>query len=508
MKPRTYVSSAPSPGAMRVRRFTDRKLVEPLYYRARHCCSGIIVAPFGKGVDNVVSGMKERVYYVDSLGNRPPPCLRKWEELAPLVVEAASYVGPSNRVSGSEFIATRSGSKRKMYMRAREELMTKPVPLHKLAELSFFTKTESTMWNKQQVPRIVSPRSFGFNYLLGKYLRPVEHRVFDALARVVGTDVCVAKGLTQLQKGSLIAAKLRPGRVCVGLDASRFDQTIGRELLLAEHHLYKLLYKGDKLLPCLLRCQLHNRGVARCRDGVVHADIGAMRCSGDQNTSLGNCIISCLLAKLYFVEHGIEGDILNDGDDLLMFLPEEQLSVLSDLTEWYERWGLRMKVEPPARIPEEVEFCQSRPVWTEKGYLLVRNWWKAFNTDFSGGPRIKLMSDYLVHLRNVGVCGLALAAGVPMHQAMYQAAVRHGMTGKMTADVAGLYYQARIEWASGACARSAPIHWRTRDSFWMAFGVSPTQQEAIEGWFATAEFSRESMSEHQLEFNCLIEKLV
>lgn len=488
-----------------MRRFTNRKLQEPLFYRAHHCCSGIDVAPFGKGVDNVVSGMKERVYYVDSLGSKPPPCVRKWEELLPLVEEVARCVGYSSRVSGNEFIATRSGSKRLMYARARDELMTRPVPLPTLAQLSFFTKTESTVWNKKQVPRIVSPRSFGFNYLLGKYLRPIEHRVFSALASVVGTDVCVAKGLTQLQKGELIAGKLKPGYVCVGLDASRFDQTIGRELLLAEHALYKLCYKGDGLLSALLRCQLHNKGVARCRDGIVYADIGAMRCSGDQNTSLGNCIISCLLAKLFFIESGIEdGDILNDGDDLLMFLPESCLHRLEGLSCWYNRWGLRMKVEPVARIPEEVEFCQSRPVWTPRGYLLVRNWQKACNTDFSGGPRIADMRDYLVHLRNVGVCGLALAAGVPIHQAMYMAAIRHGKTGKMTPEVAGLHYQARIEWAGGACARFTPVHWRTRDSFWMAFGVSPAQQEAIEGWFATSGFSRESISEDQREYNCLL----
>lgn len=463
------------------------------------------MAPFGKGVDNVVSGMKERVFWIDAEGATPPPCLRKWGELSSLIDDVSRHVGPSNRVSGNEFIATRSGSKRRMYQRARDELMAKPTPLTKLAELSFFTKTESTLWNKQQVPRIVSPRSFGFNYLLGKYLRPIEHRVFEALATLFGTDVCVAKGLTQLMKGELIARKLKPGFVCVGLDASRFDQTIGRELLLAEHQIYKHCYQGDHLLASLLRCQLRNRGVARCRDGVVHADIGAMRCSGDQNTSLGNCIVSCLLAKLYFLEHNISGsDVLNDGDDLLMFIPESELPKLSDLTAWYADWGLRMKVEAPARVPEEVEFCQSRPVWTERGWLLVRNWMKAFNTDFAGGMKISRMEDYLVHMRNVGLCGLAMAAGVPMHQAMYSNAVRHGITGKFTEELGGLHYQARIEWAGGACARPTSIHWRTRESFWKAFGVSPPQQQAIERWFDESVFSRESIVESKYEFeNCL-----
>lgn len=488
-----------------MRRFTNRKFKDPVYFRAGHCCSGIPVAPFGKGVDNVVSGMKERVFWIDSEGSTPPPCMRKWEDLSCLINDVSGYVGPSSRVSGGDFIATRSGSKRKMYQQAREDLMAKPTPLTELAKLSFFTKTESTLWNKQQVPRIVSPRSFGFNYLLGKYLRPIEHKIFDALAALFNTNVCVAKGLTQLAKGNLIADKLKPGYVCVGLDASRFDQTIGRQLLMAEHQIYKLCYSGDKLLASLLRCQLHNKGVARCRDGIVHADIGAMRCSGDQNTSLGNCIVSCLLAKLYFLEHNIvDGDVLNDGDDLLMFIPKSELPKLADLTSWYSEWGLRMKVEDFAEEPEDVEFCQSKPVWTERGYLLVRNWKKAFNTDFAGGMKIARMEDYLVHMRNVGLCGLAMAAGVPMHQAMYSSAVRHGRTGKFTTELGGLHYQARIEWASGACARPIPICWRTRDSFWKAFGVSPSQQTAIERWFDESVFCRESISGSQYEYQNLL----
>jgi hypothetical protein len=76
---------------------------------------------------------------------------------------------------------------------------------------------------------------------------------------------------------------------------------------------------------------------------------------------------------LYFLEHGIEGDVVNDGDDLVMFVPESSLSTLADLESWYSNWGLRMKVEPPAYFPEQVEFCQSRPVWTPSGWVNFEN---------------------------------------------------------------------------------------------------------------------------------------
>lgn len=492
---RTYVSKAPMAVGMRVRRWMSTRYHEPGYYRMLHPFSDVDVAAFGKGIDNVISGMKERVYYIDADGTLPPPCVRQQDAVKGIIERVVSAVGPCNRVTGDEFIRSRTGSKRKMYEQARRDLMLKPATLGQLATLSFFTKTESTVWRKAQVPRIVSPRSFGFNYLLGKYMRPVEHPIFEALRSLFLGEPVVAKGMTQLQKGQEIARKLRPGWVAVGLDASRFDQTIKRTLLEIEHSVYNGIF-CDQQLRQLLRCQLNNKGRAICRDGIVTADIGPMRCSGDQNTSLGNCIISCVLACLFYEEHGIKGDVFNDGDDLIMFMPEESLHLLGGLTDWYARWGLRMKVEEPARVPEQVEFCQSRPVWTPDGYLLVRNPGKALNTDYACGPRLDDPNSWLTHLRSVGLCGMAMAAGVPIYQEFYQWGVRNGKTGKFTDELRGLLYQARIEWGSGRRSAISDIHWRTRDSFWMAFGISPPAQIAMEAWFHQATVGRLDVLRH------------
>jgi len=480
---------------MRARRWMSTRYSQPGYYRMLHPFSDVDVAAFSKGIDNVISGMKERVYYTDAHGTLPPPCVRHLDEVSDIIDRLVSLIGPCSRITGDEFIRSRVGSKRKMYEKARSDLLLRPSTLGQLAMLGFFTKTESTVWRKAQVPRIVSPRSFGYNYLLGKYIRPIEHKIFDALAQLFTGETVVAKGLTQLEKGELIAKKLRPGWVAVGLDASRFDQTIKETLLSVEHAVYNRVH-NSKLLKQLLRMQMHNKGRAVCRDGVVFANIGAMRCSGDQNTSLGNCLISCVLAFLYMREHGIKGDILNDGDDLIMFLPESSLHLLGDLTGWYANWGLRMKVEEPAYMPEQVEFCQSRPVWTPEGYLLVRNPSKALNTDYACGPRLENPNEWIKHIRSVGLCGMAMAAGVPIYQEFYGWGIRNGKTGKFTEELRGLHYQARLEWGAGHRSVAREIHWRTRDSFWMAFGISPPAQEAIEGWFHQAELGRLDVLRH------------
>jgi len=445
------------------------------------------VAPFSRSIENVISGLAERVYYTDALGTRKPACKRSHADLLADVLGISRVIGPCNRATRRDFIASRTGSKRKMYEAANQQLTDQPTTLAKLARLSFFVKFESTTWSKPQVPRIISPRTFGYNLLLGRYIRPVEHKIFEAIAELGYSTPVIAKGLTQEEKAQLIVEKLRPGWACVGLDASRFDQCVGREVLLAEHALYNQLY-GDRLLAKLLACQLHNRGLARAYDGFVHANIGPMRCSGDQNTSLGNCLISCLLLRRYVQENNIGvHDMLCDGDDILLFVPECVLPALENLHAWYLQWGFRMKVEPPARCPEQVEFCQSHPVELDRGWCLVRNPKKALNTDYAHGPRVQTWDQFLVHLRAVGLCGMSMAGGVPVFQSFYRAGVRLGKTGKWDkAELHGLAYQHAIQIRAGHTGASFSISERARESFRLAFGMAPAEQELLERSFERA----------------------
>lgn len=465
---------------MHVKRWIPLRSREGGYWRTVHPYSSRVVRPFDSSVDNVVSGMKERVFFLDERGTTRPQCRRNMSDAGELVDMLVSSVGHCSRVSGAEFLRTRSGSKRTAYETALKRLRDAPRTLTELSKIGFFVKTEATQHLKRQVPRIISPRSYEFNYLLGRYTLAIEHPLFEALPSLFKGVPVIAKGRTQQEKAQLIVEKLKPGWVCVGLDASRFDQSIGETLLRMEHSVYTKLFPGDRLLPALLKQQLNNVGRALCRDGCVKARIGAMRCSGDQNTSLGNCLISCLLAALFFREHGIDGDVLNDGDDLLMFVPENQLAELSVLPEWYLQWGLRMKVEPPARVPEQVEFCQAKVVYGPDGWILVRDYRKVLNTDYCGNSKVDEFQDYRVHIRNVGLCGLSMAAGIPILQAYHALGVRQGSTGKWTSDFTGKQHQMKIQLAAGYAPVERVITADTRLSFEKAFGLSPPVQIAME----------------------------
>lgn len=453
--------------------------------------SSVAVAAFSGSVENVVSGFLERVYYTDALGTQRPRCTADLGRVRGMLERVVACVGPCNRETTAEYISSRTGSKRRAYEAAWEKHVLAPTPPSEWARVRYFVKREATTWSKTQVPRIISPREPIYNILLGKYLRPIEHKIYSAMQMVAESEVpVIAKGLTQEQKADIIVHNLNKFGMCVGLDASRFDQSIGKELLSLEHQLYRMLYPGDRLLNLLLSLQLDNSGLALCRDGIVRAKVGAIRCSGDVNTSLGNCIISTVLALTFLRENGITGSVLVDGDDCLLFMPRTALHLLVDLPAWYLAWGLRMVVEPPAYEPEEVEFCQSRPVWRGDAWVLCRNPSKAFNTD---GYIYHELSESRrsEHLRAVGLCGLSMAAGLPLFQPYYKSLVDAGKTGKFDMSLlGGVGYQYRIQVRAGHLARCTDISPCARISFWRAFGIHPSEQLAIEGQLQAIDPSR------------------
>lgn len=436
------------------------------------------VKPFENNLDNVVSGLKERVLYIDSLGNRRPEFTGETGSLLALARQLGKLVEPC-KVSWEHFVSTRPSGKRPLYQAALEQLQLEPYKLKDIAETNIFTKFERTWWTKPQVPRIINPRDPRYHILLGSYLHGVEKRIFDALAGLIKQNVpCIAKGYTQEAKALHIQSLLTPGWKCVGLDASRFDQCIGREALTIEHEVYKTIYPHDRLLERLLGCQLDNKGRYRGRDGKVDVSMGAIRCSGDVNTSLGNCILSVLLAHQYCKERHIKHRIYCDGDDLLLFVRKE--TDLEDLQGWYLERGLRMKVEPPAFTLEEVEFCQSRVVWCSDRWTLVRNPAKCLTTDFTGFVQCMHKRVWEHVMYSTGSCGLSLFAGCPVLQSWYQLGLRHGKDRGLRLNrgsgIADFYLR-----CEGLVKRKAiEITPEARASFCAAWGITPAQQEAIE----------------------------
>lgn len=473
-------------GRLLVRRRVGEAASQGYYYRLDTGFLTSNVAPFRKTLNNVVSGIKERILYIDSAGTERPPCHRRWEDCAKDAEAIARKVLEPTRLTRAEFISTRPGRTRALYEKANADLEMRPRSLEALARTSLFIKWERTVHipGKRSVPRIINPRSPEYNILLGRYLLPNEHKLFAAMQEhYVSPEPVIAKGLTQEEKARVIVRYLSEGYYAVGLDASRFDQCIGEQLLRMEHHVYHSLFPNDRLLRELLKCQLDNSGVHYGRDGVVKIRYGAIRCSGDMNTSLGNCIISTVLANKYCSENAINDfRTFCDGDDLLLFVKRPDLGKLSSLSDWYLQWGLRMKIEEPQNVPERVEFCQSRPVMCCGRYRLIRNPIKCLNSDYSGYVDLGRVDYFLAYLRAVGVCGKYMAAGCPVLQEWYSFGVREGRTGRIgwTDYKRGFMLQSELERKRGAVYH-ADVDALSRRSFFLAFGIDEGTQMTIEG---------------------------
>lgn len=256
-----------------------------------------------------------------------------------------------------------TGRKRTIYQNAVDSLIEKPLT-RKDGYLSTFLKAEKINFTAKPdpAPRVIQPRLPRYNVIVGCYLKPLEHKIYRALAQMHGSTV-VAKGLTIDQTGRLIASKWGQfhSPVAIGIDASRFDQHVSAQALRWEHSIYNKIFESDELAEAL-KWQINNIGFARCKDGCIKYQKEGSRMSGDMNTALGNCMLMCCLIIAYLDSKNIKYDFINNGDDAVLFLERKHQECLGDLPAWFERMGFTMVVEAPVYELEQVEFCQMRPI--------------------------------------------------------------------------------------------------------------------------------------------------
>lgn len=435
---------------------------------------------------NLVRGVLTRVLLVK--GKPTPKPLSgiysaRLSNFRKLLFKCVSSTTPLTR---QEFVDCYKGRKHDIYQKALDSLVHQSLTT-KDAQIKAFVKAEfiNSDDKPDPDPRVISPRDPRYNVEVGRYLRPLEHKVYAAVAKIF-KEPTILKGYNSLQTGQVFADKWGKYRnpVAVGLDASRFDQHVSVQALEWEHSIYNGIFKS-KELSWLLKMQLRNKVTGYCRDGKVSYTTEGCRMSGDMNTALGNCVIMCGLVHAYLEHCGISGSLANNGDDCTVIFEREHLEKFQHgLQEWFLEMGFNMKVEDPVYDIEKIEFCQTHPVWLDGGYLMVRNFPKGLSKDCLS---LKTMSSPRVcrmWLDAVGQGGLSLTGGIPICQDFYSAYIKMAATIKVPnnskrtpdGDISGGLF-----WLS----RGMKLHYktpsaRTRHSFYLAFGVTPDQQISIE----------------------------
>jgi len=363
-------------------------------------------------------------------------------------------------------------------------------------KLSSFVKVEPVA-EESKDPRMIQARSPQYNVELGRYLKPLEHKVLSLdFSKHFGfgpSGRIIAKGLNNIQRGRLIQRKFDDfcQTSVVGIDASRFDMHVGLPMLRAwEHRIYQAAFKNDEYLVRLLKWQQVNSG--KTRGGWRYTAKGG-RASGDQNTGLGNSLITVFLAFSFFADRPhMKWDFICDGDDALIFCEADQLGWQDEFALHCAHLGFKMAIEEPVYELDQVEFCQAHPVEVTHGkWVMVRNPVRAIYRSCMSNTSMATIPEALQTLWAVGSCELALHAGIPIMQEFALYCLRNGV--KPTEKKLDLmrYRLTYQYWELPKNNRPSPITPFARASFASAFGIPIADQLILEKAFRTTNFKLE-----------------
>jgi len=438
-------------------------------------------------VANLLRGVGERVLYTDrNLTKCVQPIPGVFEKrLASLKRTIVRSVGRQSPVSRDQFVDYYKGPRRLTYERAVASLALKPI-CSRDARLKTFVKAEKINFTIKQdpAPRVIQPREPRFNVEVGKYLRPIEHKLYDAVDELFGSPTIMSKynstqlALTLKQKFDSI-----PKCAVIGLDASRFDQHVSTQALQFEHSIYDAIYKSTELAR-LLKEQLINIGVAKGSDGWFKYKKKGSRMSGDMNTSLGNKLLMCLMCKAYLDSKRVEYEFANNGDDCLVFIQRKHLGLLTDLDMYFKQFGFNMKCEKPVYNFEEVEFCQCKPVCSNNLWRMVRNVRTCLAKDCASVNLGHNIDAFRRWLKDVADCGAAFSADVPVLGKFYQMLSRFGTSGRYEGHTSE--FSCYRTMSKGMHLTHSEPDAYGRYSFWVSTGISPDNQIIIENYFDEA----------------------
>lgn len=466
---------------------------ERRYVRVSKICSDVEIIPFNNDIQTLQRAVVERVFTVkgkDGFQRPPRPEGDHFRNVMTNVKGLLRKFLPSTApISHSDFVAGYKGRKRELYQRALDEIRATESNLENDARLNVFVKFEKTdhTTKKDPVPRVISPRDPKFNIRVGRYLKPLEERLFKSLGKMFDHKT-VLKGVNAQRSAELLREKWDMYRnpVAVGLDASRFDQHVSIDALRWEHSIYLDCFPQRKhrdRLRRLLKLQELNHCTGYTPDGKLKYNVKGTRMSGDMNTSLGNCVLMCSMIKAYLMSKSIDGQLANNGDDCMVFMEKSDLCKFSDgLYDWFLALGFNMAVEAPVFQFDQIEFCQTKPVFDGFGWVMCRNPHTAINKDSVMLKPFGGASEFKGWLDAVGTGGMAMAGCLPVFQELYRSYQRSGQQRKISPELLPWSF---TNMSKGMTRQYGIVSPAARASFYWAFDITPDEQIALEEYYSS-----------------------
>lgn len=452
---------------------------------------------YHNNLDAMERALLERVFYVkkDGLFVEPPGVQRnQFQNMQDFTNKLLNLSHSAVPCTPQQFVGLFQDRRVKIYQKAVDENEAYGFDV-KLANIRPFVKREKYNFSAKPdaVPRIIQPRNPRYVVETGRYVKPIEKKIYKNINTVFGHTV-VFKGLNASQRGKVLKSHwdefIDP--VAISLDAERFDEHVSHEALLWEHGIYRSFYKNDKYFRMLMRLQRDNRGVGFTKEGKILYRIRRNRMSGDSNTALGNVLIMCGLIYTYAHERGIKIRLADDGDDSVTIMEKSDLDTfMGGLREWFLTYGFSMAVEKPVTIFEQIQFCQCQPVYDGVSYVMVRDPRTALSKDCLSLKPLDSRKVFQRWCSAVGKGGMSLTGGIPVWQNFYRNFIKMSEGAKPLSDPT-------LETGAARMARGMKREFidnvppSCRFSFWLAFNILPCEQKVIEETFDVYELSSDT----------------
>lgn len=459
---------------------------------------------FDRDINTLEKAVKERVFFVKKNGIFTAPPKPAEGNFASILQDSRNelikLLPKTAPMTRRQFVDTFRGRKKAIYERAHANLLQGRVS-KKLSKVKIFVKYEKTLAEgKEKVPRVVSPRTTEYNIELGRYTRRIEKPVYKAIGKLFGHPT-VIKGYNAVKSAKILYEKwnMFKNPVAVGLDASRFDQHVSKQALEFEHSIYLSCFPGgkhQKQLGRLLKWQLINDCVGYAPDGKLKYKTEGGRESGDMNTGLGNCLLMCCMVWSFGKKLEIKIQLANNGDDCVVIMEQKDLDrFMAAVEPYFLDLGFSMAVEKPVYKLEEIEFCQTHPVYlgpNHNDYIMVRVPSKALAKDTACLNNWTSPKMHRGWLHAVGSGGLSMTGGIPVFQDFYMKYLEYG---KIWNKVGITQSWGVRKLAEGLDLKYADPSALTRASFYYAFGITPDEQICIENFYRKVQMSCNILNE-------------
>lgn len=362
-----------------------------------------------------------------------------------------------------------SGGKRMQYLRACRWVDVEGF-VRKDAVLKMFVKPdkypEAEIMDKP--PRAIQYRTPKYNVMLASYLKDLEHKFYTIGTGPTGTTD-TAKGWNVQQRADILIQKAAHFKdpLFVNIDYSKMDSCVRPE---HQRSIFRRIYLKkfpSKVLKQLLWAQLRNKGYSK--HGIKYSMRGS-RCSGDFTTGFENSIINWVILRYVVLRANISVELFIDGDDSIVIMERwDAFKFQYYANALIPKLGFEAKFKWAEDI-QQIDFCHTRLVFTDPP-LMAREPIRAmslFNISLKHYPA--KVWPRLVQAKSL--CEKYGNPGSPILMTL----------GEKTSNLyKPLFDKDSFDYLTvNKSVKIVQVDDNARQSYYLAFGISPYEQELIE----------------------------